>query len=96
MKQSSCLKAVKTQQLIENENGENVPHLGSTEVVFTARKVSKYGICSGPYFPVFGPLKIKNKSYSSDVFLMLLFLWIYFCLKLDNFGILLKDFGMVS
>ena len=29
-------QAVKIQQLIENENDENVPHLGSTEVVFTA------------------------------------------------------------
>ena len=48
------LQAVKIQQLIENENDENVPHLGSTEVVFNARKVSKYGIFSGPYFPVFG------------------------------------------
>ena len=27
----------------------------SKGLLFTARKVSKYGVFSGPYFPVFGP-----------------------------------------
>ena len=33
------------------------PNDGSNEIRYTAWKVSKYGVFSGPYFPAFGPEK---------------------------------------
>ena len=62
-------------------------------MIHTAWKVSKYGVISGPYFPVFGPEITpyldtfravslpnfgKNKSWSYDLKKSLGFLWMNF------------------
>ena len=41
-------------QTDEIQNIENLSRLLAVSVQYTAQKVSKYGVFSGPYFPVFG------------------------------------------
>ena len=41
--------------LVQHNNQNNhIDNRNSNIIVLTARKVSKYGVFSGPYFPVFG------------------------------------------
>ena len=39
----------------------------SSKIIYTVWKVSKYGVISGPYFPVFGPNLQKKNQWEAAV-----------------------------